>query len=483
MSDINAMQTRLARYYLGRLRTANTIYRRAPTSSAESTALLGQEWAQIAHWQAWAATHSAQQTEAARLCASYAQAGTDILITRQSLHERVAWLDAGLAAARAIGDARATAVCLIRLAWTIYKQTHVDRAEDLVRQALAQSKAIHDRRLIGQSLHLLGEIAMRRAALEEAEHLCLRSVKLLQAIDAQAALADVYFSLSETAYLRGDPVRARDYAQQCYHIQLALGLNPTTNNNLTWLGAMTVDAGDLDAGEAYIRESVALCRASGAQSTLAHALMNLSEFMLLRDAWEEARGYAEEGLQIAQAIGEMWLVPYGLLWRASCYARSGEHAAAQATIGQAVALARAGANQITLQVTLIHQAEIQIGANDVEAARVALHEALAAAVEAGLRGKTLHGVLVAARLWHRRGDAIHAAEWAGLLSNARGLDYAERKDVQSLCAALLDALGMETYAAALERGKRRRVDTVVAWIVQGLAGADPRDSRTDQDPV
>src|SRR5581483_6473380 len=145
------------------------------------------------HWQAWAAAQSPRDQQAAQLCAGYAQEGADILPTRQPPHERVAWLEAGLAAARAIGDARAMAACLLGLAWAIYK-TEMDRAEDVARQALAQSKLIRDTLLIGQSLHLLGEIAMRRAALDDAERLFLKSVALLQSIDALAPLADVCFS-------------------------------------------------------------------------------------------------------------------------------------------------------------------------------------------------------------------------------------------------------------------------------------------------
>ena len=95
----------------------------------------------------------------------------------------------------------------------------------------------------------------------------------------------------------------------------------------------------------------------------------------------------------------------------------------------------------------------------------------------------VYGVFVAVTLWLRRGDPVQASEWAGLLWHAPGVDYGERQALQALCAELIDTLGMEAFAAAVECGKRLRIETVAERIVQGLAGADPRDSRTDKDPV
>jgi tetratricopeptide (TPR) repeat protein len=470
MREMSSVQTRLARYYLGRLRAANTIYRHGGVEGAESAALLGQEWAQIAQWQAWAAAQSGQNEDAARLCAAYPLAGADVLITRQNPEERVAWLNAGLAAARTIGDSRAIAVCLLRLAWATHKQIRLDDAEDVARQALAQSEHIHDRLLIGQSLHLLGEIAVRRGALEQAEHLFLRSVALLQAIDAQATLAEVYFSLSELAYFRGMPDRAHAYALECYELNQALGLNQITNNHVTWLGLMTIEVGDVARGEQYVRQSEALCRAAGAQSTLAHTLGTLAEIMLLlhKDA-AQARMYAEEALQIAQQIGEAWLIPGLLMQRAGASALTGDYEAAQPDASQAVELARASGYRKTLIYTLMRLADIQIAAGELEAARSSLSESLQDVVPANNYDDIVYGIFIALKLWRRRGDAIQAAEWTELLLNSRGVDIAIRREVQSLRAELSDLLGAESFAAAAERGKVLDLATVVQHILSVLA--------------
>jgi tetratricopeptide (TPR) repeat protein len=464
------MQMRLAKYYLGRLRAANTIYRRGAASSIESTTLLGQEWAQIAQWHAWAAAQSSRNPEAARLCASYAQDGADILNTRQTPHERVAWLEAGLAAARAIGDARATAACLLGLAWAIYR-TELERAEEVARQALTHSRRIRDSLLIGESLHLLGEMAMRRAALVEAERLFLQSVALLQPIEAQAALANVYFSLSELAYWQGLPDRAHAYALQCYQIQQTLGLNQSINNNLTWLGLMTIEAGDFAGGEQYVRQSEELCRAVGAQSTLAHTLSTLCELMIVRKDAAQARAYAQEALKIAEDIGEAWLIPFLLVHSGAIHALTGDYEAAQRDTSQALKLVLASGNRSAQIYALMHLAEIQVANGALEAASDSLCESIRAALQANNNRDIVYGVFVALKLWHRRGDALRAAEWAELLLNSRGVDYGLRRDLRSICDELLGLLGADAFAAAAEHAKTLDLQTVAEQIMSTLVEA------------
>lgn len=468
MQDISVVQARLARYYLGQLQTADMVYRRGENGSAESATLLTQDWAQIVQWQTWAAAQSPQNHEAAQICAAYAQAGTDILSGRQTWQERIAWLEAGLASARLTGDTRAAGLCLLRLAWAIHKHTDLDRAEEVARQALAQAEAIRDSLLIGQSLHLLGEIAVRRGTLEQGEELHLRSEALLKKVDAQTALADVFFSLSEVAYFNGRFARARDYALQCHHVYQALGLNQTTNNSLTWLGAMIMEAGDLDGGEAYVRKSIALCRTADAQSTLAHALYTLSHFMLLRKDGTQAQVYLDESLAIAQRIGEDWLIPCILLYQAQIQFLVGDLDAAQNNAERAVAIGRETNYLMTLLYALIRLAEYQLAANAIEQACESLCEGLEAAVQTNTRNDMVYGIVVAARLWMRCGDATQAAEWAGLLLHDPRVEYATRCELPALCAELSAHLGAATFAAAVERGKLLHPDDVAQEIVRAL---------------
>lgn len=455
---LDAPRYRLAKYYLGRLRTADTSYRRGQASSSDSLTLLSQDWAQIAQWQAWAAACTTQDQEVARLCAAYPQAGADVLITRQTPQERIRWLEDGLRAARAIGDLHAEAACLFRMAWAIHKQALLEAAEQTAQAALACAEALHHTMLIGQCLHLLGEIAVRRGHFEQAEQLHLRSLKLLQALDAQATLADIYFSLSENAYYQGDFAQARDYAHQCYQIHMALGLNPATNNNLTCLGIFSAEAGDLDGGEAYVRQSIELCQRSGAQNTLAHALKSLAGFMIIRHNWQQARSHIDESLQIAQSIGEAWLIPDILIFSGRIYARTGNHTAAQRDASQALRIARETGYQLTLVEALINMADVLLADKQIEQAQVALNEGLSLALHNQVPVPMLYGLFVAAQIGLLTGHAETAAKYVGLLLQHPGTECAVRRELPTLCAQIEAQLGSQALAQVLEHGRGIRLE-------------------------
>jgi ATP/maltotriose-dependent transcriptional regulator MalT len=148
---------------------------------------------------------------------------------------------------------------------------------------------------------------------------------------------------------------------------------------------------------------------------------------------------------------------------------TGDYAAAQPDASQAVELARASGYRKTLIYTLMHLADIQIAAGDLEAARSSLFESLQDVVPANNYDDIVYGIFIALKLWRRRGDAIQAAEWIELLLNSRGVDIAIRREVQSLRAELCDLLGAKSFAAAAERGKVLDLATAVQHILSVLA--------------
>lgn len=444
---------RLAHYYLRRLQAADTAYRRGQASHPDSLAMLNQDWAHIAHWQSWAAAAGLESHAAARLCATFPQAGAEVLITRQTPQERIDWLDAGLRAARRLGDASAEGTCLFRMAWAIHKQARLEPAEATARAALACATALGDSLLIGQSLHLLGEIMVRRGEVAQAERLHRRSLRVLRAIDARAPLAEVYFSLSEHAYYRGDFGRAREYALRCYQIQTALGLNPATTNNLNCVAIFCAEAGDLEAGEAYVRQSLEVCRHSHAQSTLAHALKTWAGFLMLRKQWAPARQALDESLQIADRMGEAWLVPDILLFSGRLAMYTGDLERAEEESVRALGLARAMGYQITIVEALVNLAHVLVTAEHRDAAAAALREGFQLAQAHQIIVPLLYGLFVAARLAILEARFESAASVLGFLTQHPGTECAARYELPALRSALEGQLGAQRCAEALARGR------------------------------
>jgi len=466
---LSTVRRRLAQHYLDELRAANTAFGRGYDHSAYGLARFDREWLQIKHWQAWSAAPTQRDAASASLCAQYPQAGAELLALRQTPQERIAWLQAGRQAARSIHNQPAEVVCTFLLAWALHKQALIDPAQTAGREALAQAEAIGDQLYAGRSLHLLGEIAVRQGHFDEAHRLHQRSLELLRGAGARAPLAEVYFSMSELAYLEGDFGAARDYAWQSHQIHEALGLSPTTNNSLTWLGVTTMEAGDLAAGEGYVRQSVALCRAAGARSTLAHALYILSGMMLFKQDFEQAQTYIAESLQVAQALGEQWLIPYILIHRADMKCLIGEPLAAMADVEQVIDMARQTGYQLTLSTAMIYRAKVQLALGETEGAAAALREGLALAASTHLKIDLVHGLLITTRLWQRLGRLAQAAEWVSLLLAEPGVEVMVRRQARECYAELQAGLALAEFAAAVERGRALSLEDVIAQILAELA--------------
>jgi hypothetical protein len=247
-----------------------------------------------------------------------------------------------------------------------------------------------------------------------------------------------------------------------------LGLNQSINNSLSWPGLMTIEAGDFARGEQYVRQSEALCRAVGAQTTLAHTLSVLTQIAIMGKDAAQARAYVEEGLQIARRIGEAWLVPFLLAHSCAIHVLTGDYDVARRDISQAVALARASGNRSTLTYALMELALVEIAAGALPAASTALYEGLDIAIQARNHRDIVYGVFVAIKFWRHGSDAIRAAEWTGLLLNTPGVDYPERRELQSIRAELVGTLGADAFAAAAERGEKLDLHTVAEHILSTL---------------
>jgi tetratricopeptide (TPR) repeat protein len=468
LSAVEVAQMRLARYYLGVLRTADTAYRRGSGATRSDMLQFSRDWPQIAGWQAWLAAASSNSRPAAELCAAYAEAGADLLLAVQSWQERRNWLEMGVTAARSLGNAHALARCLYYLGWAIHKQMHLDEAERVAREALALVDDLRDTYLTGQITHLLGEIMLRRGAMDDAERLHVRSVALLEAAEAHSALAEVYFSLSEIPYIRGEFERARDYALRCHRLYLEHGLNQTSNNSLAWLGVVTVESDDLEEGERYVRQSIAMCRVMGAQSTLAHALYILSGLMNVQGRLAEACVLAEESMNITQRIGEDWLVPYILVFQARTHLLEGTSDLPQTYGRKAVSLARERGYRLTLLYTLVRQAEYELAAGEIILARNALQEGLQEAMRTQATNDMAYGVYIAAKLWWAGGDAGHVLEWIAILERTHGLEYAARQPLSAFAAEVRGILGERLYGAAVRRSYSLTLQQIAEEILRSL---------------
>src|ERR1700694_2114717 len=107
MPSLREAHFRWARHYLDVLGQPAALYQRGGDSARSSVEQFDREWPQIRARQAWAAANAEAWQAAAELCAVYGTSGSSgtgapLRDLRQSPLERIAWLEAGVGAARSL---------------------------------------------------------------------------------------------------------------------------------------------------------------------------------------------------------------------------------------------------------------------------------------------------------------------------------------------------------------------------------------------
>jgi tetratricopeptide (TPR) repeat protein len=232
---------------------------------------------------------------------------------------------------------------------------------------------------------------------------------------------------------------------------------------------MTWEAGNLDAGEQYVRENIERSRAVGSWSTLAHGLYALGRFAVVRRQFPEAHACFEEGMRIAQSIGEEWLIPIFLIEQGDLDYRTQDLGRAQQNLDQAIQIAQTTGYNGVLSLALIHAAEVQLALGEVENAQTALRDGLKIASDNKNVPDMLLALLVAVKLWRWLGKMTQAVEWIGMLLHSAGADPGLIADTQMLCVELRSALDDEPFVAALESGRTLHLNHVVAEVLGELS--------------
>lgn len=469
MTTVQSTRLRLARYYFGLLNKANRSYRYNYHNIADGLALIDQEWPQIKQWQDWATAHNLHSRDLAQMYVDYLRSDNDILLLRQPAQERIVWLRSGLDAARAVGDRRAELTSLIRLAWAVHKQSRLEEAQSIAAEAFALAETLGDPVYIGQSYHLLGEIAHRIGEYARAENAHTQGIAYLEPLGPHVTLAELYFSMSELANIRGDFATARDDALRSIAIFAALGRHNGITNIQTWLGVMTWEAGDTAEGERIVRQSIERNGQLGFRGTQAHGMYALGQILAARGETAEAAALFEEGMQIARDNGDEWLVRIFVIEQGGLDLRAGDAAAARLKYQRAVDSAREAHYGSIMSQALINLADACIALGHQDEAR----DALLAGMD-GVTGDynyltTTHICLTGARLWKTFRDPVLAAEWACMLRGLPNTDRALKADAAALCAELEAALGQDVFAAAANRGQALAPETVARTIRQELS--------------
>ena len=147
---------RHAQHYLKVLGNADGLYLKGGDSLMAGLALFDLERGNVEAGQAWVKENAAHDNAATGMCSDYPLAGPYCLFLRHHPRELIRWLEAGLAAARRLGDRRVEGAHLGNLGTAYKKLGEYSHAIKYYEQVLKIAREIGDRRGEGNSLGNLG---------------------------------------------------------------------------------------------------------------------------------------------------------------------------------------------------------------------------------------------------------------------------------------------------------------------------------------
>ncbi len=301
-TELDALAYRHAAYYKNVLTEANDLYLKGNEDILAGLALFDRERTNIEAGQAWAAAHPADPA-AARLCNLYPDAGVYIIDLRLHPRAQIAWREAALTAARALGHREAEGVHLGNLGTAYQNLGEPRRAIDYYEQRLVIAREIGDRRGEGHALGNLGlawaDLGEPRRAIDYYEQDLVIAREIGDRRGEGAALGNLGLAWADL----GEPRRAIDYYEQRLVIAREIGDRRGEGNALGNLGNAYQNLGELEKASGYYEQQMTLARAIGDRLGEANACWNLGLLLEQQGELPRAVELMQVRVDFLRAIG------------------------------------------------------------------------------------------------------------------------------------------------------------------------------------
>src|ERR1035438_4733117 len=144
MPSLRDLELRHSFYYLRILQDADRTCRDGGEAALRGLAIVDAEWEHIQVGQRNAHRYLSRDKEAAKACSLYAGVGGTVRNIRQQARDRVAWLRAGLVAARRLGDEEAKGRHLSNLGTAYFDLDEIDKSLECHKARLKIARKLRD---------------------------------------------------------------------------------------------------------------------------------------------------------------------------------------------------------------------------------------------------------------------------------------------------------------------------------------------------
>jgi tetratricopeptide (TPR) repeat protein len=384
-----------------------------------------------------------------------------------------------------------------------WQQGNLSEASAYAERGLALANEIGHQELIAVFLGNLGIIANIQGRYDDARTHFLETLRLRREQSVKMHIANALTNLSIVSLYQGTYAEGRRYLEEAIALSEEIGDRAGTGLKANNLALIAEKEGDFHRAQEQLIKAIDIFRTVGNQAGVGAALANLGNVMIHKGQYSEAFVHLEESLTIRQAIGDQWGIASTLGSLSENARANGDYDAAERYAEEGLTLyqqidvkegistllymlgstdfARGRLEQAqarfdeSLKVAQDIGAVEEVSAAHLQLSLVAVRQGNQASAEQHLseaiqiakslskpqKANVLYGMVVLAQR-HRAADA---AAWSALLELLPEVKHENRRALADLRPTLEASLGIQAYAAAVERGKTRDLDEVLQeWL-------------------
>ena len=292
------------------------------------------------------------------------------------------------------------------------------------------------------------------------------SLAISQRLESPPDIALALNGLGNVAYAVGEFAEARAHYLAKLAIERASGDPWRISVALNNLGNTLNSVGEWGESERCFKESIALRREIGDRFGLATTLDNLGMTWLLAGKYAESIRCRQESLAIAREIGDRLGTARTLNNLGRVLYLQKEYIQAEAMLRECLAYSRQLGNRELAMFARVNLGAIASDLGNLSQAENDFRAALEIAMEIHRIPMVLHALAEMAKLQSKRGNQEHALDWLALVRQHPAITKEIRDIVEPLFAELTTQLAPDVFTAAQERAKTRKLEEVVAEILQ-----------------
>ena len=206
------------------------------------------------------------------------------------------YYEQALAIARTLGDRSRLLGCLLEMGWILIRTKEYDKAVRHLEEGLEMARSAEDSSQEAFGTSCLGEIALHQGRPEEALAYHQKALAIREQIGDKWFQGITWSWLSADWEALGDFPMARKARERALAINRAIGIRSGIAHDLDLLAGLCEIQGELDRALALCREALDFCRRYEEKRCLPFLLCRLGSVHFERGEWEASGAAARETL-------------------------------------------------------------------------------------------------------------------------------------------------------------------------------------------